>query len=375
MPQSSTGVSPTPSDKPATDPTKVRVGPVASLVQALSLAVIAYWQAFAVITSRFSFPYDILAWSIFFQLASAGVCVWIIQRRARAARTTIVICMLANAALALATSLLEPTWPERIPSPLPAIPSSLTIVVTLAIAAYFWFSPRMREVMTCSLERTREEREAQFEGARIADIRGGGMLSKPWQRWSWARNLIIHFAAFTLLGHWAEIAFCTLIRFGIVGGDYDPTNLMLWDEWLYPFLAEGYAIVFIVVILHPLKELLLDRFNGRRLPTLVLSFLANALVCTSIDFVTGITANADYHLWDYSNMPFNFMGQICLQNSLIYSTAATLIVWTIYPAMERLVHKPSESMMDGVFAGIAPFYLFLLLMYLTYLGPQGLMLG
>ena len=37
----------------------------------------------------------------------------------------------------------------------------------------------------------------------------------------------------------------------------------------------------------------------------------------------------------YRRMPFNSMGQICLKNSMVYTIAATIIVWLVYPAVDR----------------------------------------
>ena len=95
---------------------------------------------------------------------------------------------------------------------------------------------------------------------------------KTWPFW---RDTGIYFIVFSMLGHWAEILFCRLIILGVFMGDYDPTNIMLWDQWLFPFSAEGIALVMVVLLLHPLKERFLRRFGGRKLPTLLASFALN----------------------------------------------------------------------------------------------------
>jgi len=45
-----------------------------------------------------------------------------------------------------------------------------------------------------------------------------------------------------------------------------------------------------------------------------------ALVITCIEFVAGVILNIELGLgiWDYSNLPFNIMGQICLPFSLLW---------------------------------------------------------
>ncbi len=158
-------------------------------------------------------------------------------------------------------------------------------------------------------------------------------------------------------------------------GDYDPSNAMLWNQWLFPFSAEGIALVMIVVVLHPLSRWLLKKFNGHVAPALVASFFANALVCTSIDFTTGITANYDYHLWDYRSMPFNFMGQVCLQNSVVYSVAATLIVWVVYPLMDKGLRRAPKVVVDGAFWFLMGVYAFCAALHFMYFDPSGFVLG
>ena len=98
---------------------------------------------------------------------------------------------------------------------------------------------------------------------------------KTWPFW---RDTGIYFIVFSMLGHWAEILFCRLIILGVFMGDYDPTNIMLWNQWLFPFSAEGIALVMVVLLLHPLKERFLRRFGGRKLPTLLASFALNLAV-------------------------------------------------------------------------------------------------
>lgn len=176
--------------------------------------------------------------------------------------------------------------------------------------------------------------------------------------WPFWRDTIIYFIVFSFLGHWAEILFCRLIVAGVFLGGYDPTNAMLWDQWLFPFSAEGTALAMVVLLLHPLKERIYRKTGNNAPLTLIVSFLANAAVCTSIDFMTGMVANQHYELWDYRDMPFNFMGQVCLQNSLVYSIAATLIVWVFYPLMDRALRRLSRDAADALFIGLVGFYVF-----------------
>ena len=79
------------------------------------------------------------------------------------------------------------------------------------------------------------------------------------------------------------------------------------------------------------------------------SFMSSSAstICSSIDFATGMAVNQDYSLWDYRQIPFNFMGQVCLQNSLVYTTAATLIVWVFYPLLETAVEEVGQAIVES----------------------------
>lgn len=189
--------------------------------------------------------------------------------------------------------------------------------------------------------------------------------SIPFTPFEHVRNAAALYAAYSMVGHWLEMLFCQLIRLGVMGGEYDRSNTMLWDWWLHPFPAEGIAGLLIAGALSPLHDVLLRRFNGRIAPALALSFLANQVACTSIDYLMGITANRDYELWDYRDMPFNFQGQICLQNSLAYSAAATLVTWLAYPARDRWLRTLPTDITNLGFSALAPIYAFLHLTYLV----------
>ena len=174
---------------------------------------------------------------------------------------------------------------------------------------------------------------------------------KGWPYW---RNLIIYFIIFSNLGHWMEMAMCQLIILGVVQGEYDPSNTMLWRDWLFPFAMEGIAVVFIALVLYPFLEWLKKKISNRILPY-VISFCANALFCTVVEFIGGMMFNAEHQCWDYSDMPFNFMGQVCLQNALAFGVAASLIAWFVYPALERLIARVSRDVMNIVFIVVLAF--------------------
>lgn len=70
------------------------------------------------------------------------------------------------------------------------------------------------------------------------------------------------------------------------------------------FIAGGLCFLFIG---------LLNEFYGEKLSFLSLMFLS-AIIITTVEFVTGMIVNVWLKLdvWDYSYLPYNLKGQICL---------------------------------------------------------------
>ena len=59
---------------------------------------------------------------------------------------------------------------------------------------------------------------------------------------------------------------------------------------------------------------------GRKFPGLSRSRRAvlGGLICTAGELVTGLIFNRDHHIWDYRELPGNFLGQICLPFTLLW---------------------------------------------------------
>ncbi len=152
----------------------------------------------------------------------------------------------------------------------------------------------------------------------------------------------MYFCVFSVVGHWMEAAYCTLIRFGMMPGIYDP-NSQIWSDWLYPFIVYGFGPWRACFCCTPSRTSWKSA-SAAAWCRLLISFVVNALVCTAIELVMGLMVNqpgpdGKLPLWDYSDMFCNFMGQVCLQNAIAFGVVATLMTWVIYPALEQLLGK------------------------------------
>ena len=57
--------------------------------------------------------------------------------------------------------------------------------------------------------------------------------------------------------------------------------------------------------------------------------IIGAVITTIIEFISGLFLNCYLQLgiWDYSNLPFNILGQVCLPFSLIWFVIMPLCIW------------------------------------------------
>lgn len=70
-----------------------------------------------------------------------------------------------------------------------------------------------------------------------------------------------------------------------------------------------------------------DSLLTEKMPIWLQQLIA-AIFIVSCEAIAGVLINQDHHIWDYSNLPFNYKGQICLLFSIIWyflSVVAILI--------------------------------------------------
>lgn len=278
------------------------------------------------LTSRDTVSYDSANIVTWIMIILEGVAFWLFVNRYKVAR----IFVIAMASFGIVVPLIY----NVATGTLGVFDTISSSSFYLSLILYFALSKRVRAVLVNDFSERDKMLDEEFE------INRSG--------WPFVRNLIMYFIVFSVLGHWMEAAMCQLIRLGLVQGEYDPTNTMLWRDWLYPFPMEGSAVVIIALALYPLFQWLRRRFRERPWAAYGLSFLANALTCSIIEFSMGLIINADHQLWDYSDMFGNIMGQVCLQNAAAFGVAASIITWFVYPLMERWIARVPTDIMNIV---------------------------
>ncbi len=330
------------------------------LCMAFFCLVLICGLGYAFFTNPTDFNYDLsLLWAPL-AMAVAALSLWLLRRRARFARPFVIAGVAVCAVLAFVDLMFLNAFDALVFQMGTGVANALIALGFLGAACvvgYLAFAPAPREVLSEPLNLR-------------PTATSGHSWDKPMKerirtKTFW-RDLAIYFTTFSFMGHWAEMLFCMGIVWGIFAGTYDFREVMLWHQWLFPYMAEAVAMVLVVVLLHPFKQWLLRKLNNRVIPTLLLSIVLIALVCTAIDFTAGMICNQDYTVWDYRDLPFNFMGQICLQNSTVYSVACTLLVWVVYPLMDTGLRRMPRDVANMLCVALVAVFAFCALLHFVY---------
>lgn len=134
--------------------------------------------------------------------------------------------------------------------------------------------------------------------------------------------LIQYFFIYAFLGWCTEVAFAAwkehrFVNRGFLNGPICPVY--------------GFGVAAVIQFLTPVKE------------NLILLYITSVLIVTFIEWLTGFILEKVFHnkWWDYSHMPFNIQGYVCLPFSLIWGVACVFIVDFFHPLINSLIqHIP-----------------------------------
>ena len=87
---------------------------------------------------------------------------------------------------------------------------------------------------------------------------------------------------------------------------------------------------------------LLDEWQDH--PPMWLQMLEGAMIVTVLELLVGLVVNRwlGWNVWDYSDMPFNLWGQVCLQFAVAWFFLSAAAVWlenTLHRLAEWLAHR------------------------------------
>lgn len=130
--------------------------------------------------------------------------------------------------------------------------------------------------------------------------------------------ILLGFFVYGFLGWCAEVAFAAVkekefVNRGFLNGPICP---------IY-----GVGVISVVEILQPVAD------------KLVLLYLTSVVLTTALEWITGFLMEKLFHhkWWDYSNMPMNLNGYVCVPFSFVWGLACVVIVRNIHPFIYRLL--------------------------------------
>ncbi len=125
--------------------------------------------------------------------------------------------------------------------------------------------------------------------------------------------------------------------FGVLGGLVYMGIEVLWRGRSHPTMLLLGGVCFVVI----------GRLNERQgcAPPLWAQAVAGAAAVTLLELVTGLIVNRwlGWNVWDYSDMPLNFMGQICLPYSL---------AWLLLSAVAARLEDGLHALADRIWIAV-----------------------
>lgn len=129
-------------------------------------------------------------------------------------------------------------------------------------------------------------------------------------------SLLWFFFFYAFLGWCSEVCFAAIkngrfVNRGFLNGPWCP---------IY-----GFGVCIVVLCLEPLRG------------NIILLFLGSVVLTSLLELVTGFALEKLFHQkwWDYSRMPLNIGGYICLLFSLLWGAACVFIVGVFHPAVAK----------------------------------------
>ncbi len=136
----------------------------------------------------------------------------------------------------------------------------------------------------------------------------------------------------------------------------------LWEGFLYLFKDDMYVNrgfltgpwLPIYGIGGVMLEVLFHRWRDRP----VLTFVSSMAVCTMLEYAAGWYLELTWGVkwWDYSAVPWNLHGRVCLYGSIFFGLGGLLLVWLVSPLFYSLYCRIPWRIQAG--AGILLLLLF-----------------
>lgn len=178
-----------------------------------------------------------------------------------------------------------------------------------------------------------------------------------WRHLAFWRNMFLYYWFFAFFGHILEALWRQITH----NQYFDPDNIPTIAPLAAPY---GLGAVAIILIVWPLCK----RF--KRINILVI-FILSMIITTVVEYLCAIVIIAflgHNPFWDYSSEPFNFQGQICLRNAVLFGIISTVFLRVLFPRIEQRTTKISEKLLNDIFLLLFTTYIAdVLMVFITWL--------
>jgi len=79
-------------------------------------------------------------------------------------------------------------------------------------------------------------------------------------------------------------------------------------------------------------------------------FVIAAVLCCAVEYITSFCMEKIFHArwWDYSNLPFQLHGRICLYGGIIFGSGVVIIRFFIQPTLLQMTGQLNQSLLDAL---------------------------
>lgn len=156
-------------------------------------------------------------------------------------------------------------------------------------------------------------------------------------------QIAAYFLIYSFLGWCLEVVYHAIKRRKVI-------NRGFLNGPVCPVYGFGVIAVFALTktVLPDLYAMSEERMStGSEAGELIILFLMGMILTTLIELIAGWLLDVCFHArwWDYSNVPLNFKGYICLPFSIIWGLAIVFVVKVVQPLMEKgsTFNEPTQA--------------------------------
>ena len=150
------------------------------------------------------------------------------------------------------------------------------------------------------------------------------------ETWYLVSYVFMFFFVASLIGYVCEVVYCSVVD--------------KYFEWNRGFLLGPYIPIYgigTVVIIYLLRDYYHD-------PKAL--FALSFLICTILEYITSFIMEKLFKVrwWDYSTLPFNINGRVCLLNSVLFGIAGVVVIYFLRPLVLNIFNFVPHAAMISI---------------------------